>query len=162
MDDDRRMTNTPGLPRFVAGHSVRTTNAAESDPGRAALGGLWQRVTADSALLGADARIDDRLYAVLTDYASDENGAYTQVVGIGVDDPDAVAGHTALVPLTDEPRTAYPATGEMPAALIQAWMRIWEDTAHGRLRRAFTRDVEVHEPDGTAVILVATGSGAGA
>ncbi|MBN9177382.1 MAG: GyrI-like domain-containing protein [Microbacterium sp.] len=144
------------LPAVIIGHLARTTNAAEADPQRAQLGALWGRVLADDALLNLAARADARLYAALFDYDSDESGAYTQVVGVGVDAAADLPPHYAAVHLAEAPREAYPASGEMPAALIAAWGRVWADTAAGALRRAFTCDIEVHEPDGSATILVAT------
>lgn len=143
------------LPTVIVGHLVRTTNAAEADAGSAQLGSLWGRVLADQTLLSLPARADARLYAALFDYDSDETGAYAQIVGIGVDVEDAVFPPYASIRLTDGARTAYPAHGETPEALIAAWGRVWNDTAEGSLRRAFSCDVEVHEPDGSATILVA-------
>lgn len=144
------------LPAVIVGHAVRTTNAAESDPERAQLGVLWGHVLADEALLTLAARADDRLYAALFDYDSDETGAYTQVVGVAVDAEAAVPSDYAAVRLTDVPRTAYLAVGEMPAALITAWGQVWQDTSSGALERAYSCDLEVHDPDGSATILVAT------
>ena len=144
------------LPPFIVGHAVRTTNAAESDPQQAQLGALWARVIADDALLHSPARADARLYAALFDYDSDETGAYTQIVGIGVDASHPLPPHLAIVRVADAPRAEYAVVGEMPGALIAAWGRVWTDTADGSLRRAFSCDVEVHDPDGSAAILVAT------
>lgn len=68
----------------------------------------------------------------------------------------AVPSDYAAVRLTDVPRTAYLAVGEMPAALITAWGQVWQDTSSGALERAYSCDLEVHDPDGSATILVAT------
>lgn len=142
------------LPAFVAGHAIRTTNAAEATD-QGLIPGVWQRTGADTGLLGLAARRGDALYAVLFDYESDQDGAYTQIVGVGIDDPaDAPAG-LAIVRLGDEPRFAVEAVGEMPHALIAAWGSVWEQSANGTLERAFTVDVEVHHADGTATLLIA-------
>lgn len=144
------------IPAFVVGHAVRTTNAAESDQSSALLPGLWTRVIGDKDLLSYAGRVDDRLYAVLFDYESDETGAYTQVVGIGVDAPDSIPHDYVTVRVSDQARRPYVAEGAMPAALISAWRRIWSESASEQLRRAFSSDVEVHLADGRATILVAT------
>lgn len=144
------------LPAVTVGRAVRTTNAAESDPERAQVGVQWGHVLADEALLTLAARADARLYAALFDYDSDETGAYTQVVGVAVDAGAAVPPEHASIRITDIPRTAYPAAGDMPAALIAAWGQVWQDTSSGALERAFSCDLEVHDPDGSATILVAT------
>lgn len=144
----------PPLPAFVAGHAIRTTNAAEATD-QGLIPGVWQRTAADAGLLGLDARRGDALYAVLFDYESDQDGAYTQIVGIGIDDAADVPAGVAVVRLGDEPRTAFEAAGQMPHALIAAWGTVWEQSAAGALSRAFTVDVEVHHADGTATVLVA-------
>lgn len=144
----------PPLPAFVAGHAIRTTNAAEAD-GTGLIPALWQRAAADAALLGLAGRSDDALYAVLSDYESDQDGAYSQIVGIGIDDPREAPAGLAIVRLGDEPRVAFEAAGEMPQSLIAAWGSVWEQSAAGTLDRTFTVDVEVHRADGTATVLVA-------
>lgn len=144
------------VPRFVVGHAVRTTNVAEAQASTALLPGLWALTTGDQDLLGHAARLDNCLYAVLLDYESDETGAYTQVMGIGVDAPTSIPHDLVTVRISDAARQPYVAEGEMPLALVSAWERVWADTAAKRIRRAFSSDLEVHSADGTATILVAT------
>jgi predicted transcriptional regulator YdeE len=142
------------LPAFVVGHAIRTTNAAELSV-NGLVPGLWNRVALDERLLGLPCRVDHRLYAVLFDYESDENGAYTQLVGIGIDDAAAVPAGLALVGTGLEERVVFQARGEMPAALIESWGEVWRRTADGSLERFFTVDIEVHEPGGSASLLAA-------
>lgn len=145
---------TIALPAFVVGHAIRTTNSAEASAD-GLIPGLWKRVATDNRLLGLPGRVGDRLYAVLFDYESDESGAYTQLVGVGIDDPAAVPAGIAMVGLGVEERVAFHARGEMPAALIETWGEIWRRTTDGSLEREFTVDVEAHEPDGSASLLIA-------
>lgn len=142
------------LPVFVVGHAIRTTNAAEAS-GNGLIPGLWTRVATDERLLSLPRRVDNRLYAVLFDYESDQNGAYTQVVGVGIDDAAAVPSGVAMVGPGVEERVVFQARGQMPAALIESWGEVWRRTADGSLERGFTVDVEVHEPDGSASLLIA-------
>ncbi|MFF2052946.1 GyrI-like domain-containing protein [Leifsonia sp. NPDC058194] len=147
------MTSSP-LPAFVAGHAIRTNNAAEATDG-GLIPGVWQRTGADAGLLALPGRRGDELYAVLCDYESDQDGAYTQVVGVGIDDPREVPVGLVVVAVDGEARVAFEAAGEMPSALIGAWGSVWQQSADGTLRRTFTVDVEVHRPDGTATVFVA-------
>lgn len=145
------------LPAFVAGHAIRTTNAAEGS-GEGLIPGLWTRATSDGALLDSPGRVDDRLYAVLFDYQSDQDGAYTQIVGVGVNDPALLPSGVAVVAPGSEERVEFQVRGQMPAALIESWGEVWRRTARGTLVRAFSVDVEVHQPDGSATLLIAARS----
>ena len=142
----------PSLSGRLVGHLVRTTNRAELTGSEALIPGLWATVLADRALLQSDDRVGDEIVAALFDYESDENGAYSQLVGVRVAPGSAVPPGLATLAIADAPRVEYDATGEMPAALIAAWGRVWDETARGSLQRAFGVDVEVHRPDGSASI----------
>ncbi|MFG3440828.1 GyrI-like domain-containing protein [Nonomuraea sp. NPDC047897] len=133
----------------VVGFVVRTTNADELDPARARLPALWQRAGAPGAFAHVPGRMDEHLYAVLTDYESDHYGAYTQIVGIGVRTaPRLPEGMVAVrVPAAKAFRVA--ARGPMPQAIVEAWQQVWKHTESGGAPpRAFTTDLEVHHPDG--------------
>jgi predicted transcriptional regulator YdeE len=133
----------------VVGFVVRTTNADELDLARAKLPGLWRRAGAPGAFAHVPGRIDENLYAVLTDYESDHHGAYTQIVGIGVRTaPRLPEGMVAVrVPAARALRVA--ARGPMPQAIVEAWQQVWKHTESGGTPpRAFTTDLEVHHPEG--------------
>ncbi|SEG43894.1 Predicted transcriptional regulator YdeE, contains AraC-type DNA-binding domain [Nonomuraea solani] len=133
----------------VVGFAVRTTNAEEMDPARAKLPTLWQRAGAPGAFAHVPGRLDENLYAVLTDYESDHNGAYTQIVGTGVRTvPRLPEGMVAVrVPAVQSLKLA--ARGPMPQSLVEAWQQVWKHTESGGTpSRAFTTDLEVHHPDG--------------
>ncbi|MFC4112038.1 GyrI-like domain-containing protein [Nonomuraea zeae] len=134
---------------IVVGFAVRTTNADEMDPARARLPALWQRVGVPGAFAHVPGRVDENLYAVLTDYESDHNGAYTQIVGTGVRTvPRIPEGMVAVrVPAGQALRLAV--RGQMPQALVEAWQQVWKHTESGGTpSRAFTTDLEVHHREG--------------
>jgi predicted transcriptional regulator YdeE len=129
----------------VIGIQVRTANADESDPTSARIPGLWARW----ANVAADVppRTDEALYAVYTDYESDQHGAYTLTIG------HAVSAEVATPP--DMARVVVPSgryavvtsrQGPMPAVVVEAWQRVWA-AAEVELggRRAFTVDYEVYD-----------------
>jgi predicted transcriptional regulator YdeE len=150
------MSETPDETpqRWIAGHAVRTTNEMEADPARAQLPALWQRVMADAALRDLVTRTGDEYYAVLLDYEHDEHGLYTQVVGVEVDDPDMVPATFIMTRRPSTTTRSYPFDGPMPQALLDAWQRVWDDTASGAIRRLYGVDIEVHRGPGSGEILV--------
>lgn len=134
---------------IVVGFVVRTTNADEMDPARARLPALWQRAGAPGAFAHVPGRVDENLYAVLTDYESDHHGAYTQIVGIGVRTVPRLPEGVVAVRVPAGPAMRLEARGPMPQALIEAWQQVWKHTESGGApSRAFTTDLEVHHPGG--------------
>jgi len=134
---------------LVVGYAVRTSPAIEADPSRAQLPALWRRAGAPGAFAHVPARVDENLYAVLTDYESDHRGAYTQVVGIAVHTAARLPEGMVAVRVPGVPVMKLEARGPMPQALIDAWQQVWKHTESGASpARAFTTDLEVHHPDG--------------
>ena len=134
---------------LVVGYAARTTPAAEADPSRAQLPALWQRAGAPGAFAHVPARVDENLYAVLTDYESDHRGAYTQIVGIAVHTAARLPEGMVAVRVPGVPVMKLEARGPMPQALIEAWQQVWQHTESGAApTRAFTTDVEVHHAEG--------------
>ncbi|MGI5155628.1 GyrI-like domain-containing protein [Microbispora sp. CA-102843] len=137
---------------LVVGYAVRTTDAAEADPARAQLPGLWARAGAPGAFAHVPGRIDESLYAVLTDYESDHNGAYTQIVGVAVRTAARLPEGMVAVRVPGVPALLFEARGPMPGALGEAWQQVWKHTESGGLpARAFTTDLEIHHPGGVDV-----------
>ncbi|WP_433431495.1 GyrI-like domain-containing protein [Nonomuraea sp. CA-141351] len=134
---------------IVVGFAVRTTNADEMDPARAKLPALWQRAGAPGAFAHVPGRVDENLYAVLTDYESDHNGAYTQIVGTGVRTVPRLPEGMVAVRVPAAQSLKLEARGQMPQALVDAWQQVWKHTESGGTpSRAFTTDLEVHHPEG--------------
>jgi len=134
---------------IVVGIAVRTTNADEMDPARAKLPVLWRRAGSPGAFAHVPGRLDENLYAVLTDYESDHHGAYTQIVGIAVRTvPRLPEGMVAVrVPAAQVLRVQ--ARGPMPQAMIDAWQRVWKHAESGGTpARSFSTDLEVHHRGG--------------
>ena len=125
-------------PFRVAGILGRTTNAAEAS-GEGIIGGLWQTFGERASEIG-DAGPPCGVYH---DYESDHHGAYSLLVGPRVPDdaPLPDGWHGVAVPGGEY--LVFPAEGEMPMAIIEAWQRIWgwfDDTRD--VERAFTVDFE--------------------
>ncbi|GAA2661561.1 GyrI-like domain-containing protein [Nonomuraea recticatena] len=134
---------------LVVGLAVRTSNADEMDPSRARLPILWQRAGAPGAFAHVPGRLDENLYAVLTDYESDHHGAYTQIVGVGVRTVPRLPEGMVAVRVPAGRTLKVEARGQMPQAIIDAWQRVWKHTESGGTpARSFTTDLEVHHPAG--------------
>jgi len=134
---------------IVVGHAVRTTRAAEADPARAQLPGLWARAAAPGAFAHVPGRVDENLYAVLTDFERGEDGAFTQVVGVAVHAATGLPEGMVAVRVPGVPAMLFRARGPRPAALVEAWEQVCAHVASGAPpARAFTTDLEIHHPDG--------------
>ncbi|MFC0861453.1 GyrI-like domain-containing protein [Sphaerimonospora cavernae] len=137
---------------LVVGYAVRTTNVAEADPARAQLPGLWARAGAAGAFAHVPGRVDEHLYAVLTDYESDHHGAYTQIVGIAVRTAARLPEGMVAVRVPGVPAMLFEARGPMPGALLETWQQVWKHTESGGTpARAHTTDLEVHHPGGVDI-----------
>ncbi|MDA0637577.1 effector binding domain-containing protein [Nonomuraea sp. MCN248] len=134
---------------IVVGFVVRTTNAEEMDPARARLPVLWRRAGGPGAFAHVPNRVDENLYAVLTDYESDHHGAFTQIVGTAVRTVPRLPEGMVAVRVPAATVIKVEARGPMPQGLAEAWQQVWKHTESGGTpARAFTTDVEVHHPEG--------------
>lgn len=136
--------------KTVAGIRMRTTNAAEMNRATARLPGLWGRFYQDG-LAGKipSARPGSPVYGVYSDYESDANGAYTLTAGVEIDPHAANAGAFARVAIVTGRYLMFEGRGDMPAAVIDTWTRIWKFFgAPGAPTRAYTTDFEVYRGPG--------------
>ena len=123
----------------VTGHTVRTTNRAESDPQSARIGALWGRFFSDPQLQATPQRSDDaHNYGVYSNYASDAHGAFDVTAGVAV-----AQGGTVQVEAGDY--LVWSGHGEMPQAVLGTWRRIWDYfDAHPEVRRRYRSDFEAY------------------
>lgn len=143
------MNVTERAELIVVGYVVRTTNADEMDPARAKLPAVWQRAGAPGAFAHVPGRVDENLYAVLTDFESDHHGAFTQIVGTGVRTVPRLPEGMVAVRVPAGQAMKIEVRGPMPQALADTWQQVWKHTESGGApARAFTTDLEVHHPEG--------------
>jgi predicted transcriptional regulator YdeE len=133
-------------PAFnVMGIEARTTNEREMN-GQGSIGTLWARFYAEKVGTRIPNRADESTVVVYTDYESDENGAYTVVIGAQVLSVDPIpAGMTwRSVPAG---RYAVFEANEGPVAetVMEAWRRVWIELPASGSRRTYRADVEVYE-----------------
>ena len=144
----------------VIGIETRTTRQREADPATAAVPRLWRRFHQEALA----SRIPNRAgtvttCAVYTDYQGGHGGGYRCVVGAEVTGTDEVPAGMVAVAVPAGEYLAFAARGPMPDALVAAWERVSEFFERAPVRRAWTADLEVHYPTGSAVdLLVALSS----
>jgi predicted transcriptional regulator YdeE len=114
----------------VVGIQAQTSSQREADPATAAVPGLWRRFQDDRLGDRISGRGGRATCAVYSDYqdAGDGDRRFSCLVGAEVAE-----------------------AGEPPAALATTWERITEFFEHAPTSRAFTADLEVHYPAGSAV-----------
>jgi predicted transcriptional regulator YdeE len=129
----------------VIGVAARTTNMDEAGP-NGVIPRLWQRLVSEKLLDQIPNRIDTDTIALYTEYASDENGAYTFVVGArvkpGATAPDGMRSiHVPAAEYVVFPTDRGPVEKVVPAA----WQAIWKSfPADSPAQRAFRADFEVY------------------
>lgn len=129
----------------VIGLAARTTNVDEAGP-NGVIPRLWQRLMSQNLPAKIPNRIGDDIVAVYTEYTSDENGAYTYVVGVkvkpGTDAPEGM--RKVRIPASEYivfPTLRGPVEQVVPAE----WHVIWKAfTADGPFQRAFSYDFELY------------------
>jgi len=140
---ERTITETPF---YVAGYSVRTNNANEMS-GHGEIGPLWQRFTQQNLAAQIPDRADARTLVVYSDYASDEKGDYSYLLGVRVTSIDHLtAGMTfkKIVPGTYAVLTTE--QGPLVEVLQAEWKKIWAmQPAELGGKRAFLTDYEVYD-----------------
>lgn len=132
----------------VVGLWVRTTNQKEAG-GTGLIPQLWQRVMQEGLVENIPHRADNNLTIVYTNYASEQSGEYTYVLGVRVSSVDKVPDGMMAV---NVPAGKYAVVesdqGALPDVLPKVWQRIhiMPATEMGG-QRAFKADFEVY-PEG--------------
>ncbi len=137
------------LPEIkLVGITARTSTALEFDPKTAQIGKIMQRFFTenlqDKILYKKN---PNKIYAVYTNYESDENGAYTYFLGQEVTafENQSDIFQTLVIPNQDYAKfTSNP--GEMPEVVINMWQNIWQmkESEMGG-KRNYIADFEVYD-----------------
>ena len=132
----------------VMGIEARTNNATESGA-NGLIPKLWHRVTQEHALDAVPDRVEQNIYAVYTDYASDANGDYTLVIAAKFKPTaDTIFPKGMVIKTVPAGRYAVFTSDRGPVAkvVVETWKQIWsyyQSTAHGQ--RAYGADFEVYD-----------------
>ena len=132
----------------LVGITERTSNAREMNPETAKIGSAMQKFFGNSMQEQILRRKNPgTVFAVYTNYESDEHGHYTYFLGEEVNDFEniqqgfetlTIPGQT-YVKFTSDP-------GKMPAVCINMWQNIWKmKAADLGGKRAYIADFEVYD-----------------
>jgi predicted transcriptional regulator YdeE len=143
----------------VVGIQTRTSSLLEADPATATVPALWRRLQDDGLADAIPGRAGTRTTcAVYSDYG--DGGSFRCLVGAEVTGAGEPPAGMAAVTVPAGEYLVFAARGPMPEALAATWARVAEFFGHAGMARAFTADLEVHYPAGSAVdVFVAVGGG---
>ena len=128
----------------VIGIEARTSNAREATA-QGLIGKMWQRFRSEDLAAKIPQRADSNVIALYTDYASDEHGEYTYVLGAKV---TAVSDVPEGMRVRNVPTGRYAvftsARGPVPKVVIETWQRIWAEPRTAEYSRSYRADFEVY------------------
>ncbi len=133
-------------PFYVAGYQVRTNNANEMS-GHGEIGKLWQRFFRESLASQIPDRADAAMIVVYSDYASDEKGDYSYLLGARVSSVDHLPAGLTYKKIAPGPYAVLTtAQGPLVDVLHAEWKKIWSmQPAQLGGKRAFLTDYEVYD-----------------
>ena len=137
--------------KTIKGLQVRTKNADEMNPETQQIAPLWGRFF--SEIMPTLEPTPPPLYGVYSSYASDAEGEYNLLVGAKELDED---GELVSVKIEDGRYLVFPAKGELPQSIMDAWERVWayfEDPSIDE-RRAYETDFELYKSATEAEIYI--------
>ena len=132
----------------LVGITARTSNAQEMNPETAKIGNAMQKFFGSSMQEQILRRKNPgTVFAVYTDYESDEHGHYTYFLGEEVNDFENIQQgfETLTIPAQTYVKfTSDP--GQMPAVCIDMWQKIWKMSLSDLGgKRAYIADFEVYD-----------------
>lgn len=124
----------------IIGISTRTTN--KNNQSQQDLGKLWEQFYADNIFEKIPNKISDEIFSIYTDYKSDFTEDYTTIIGVPVSTLDKIPNGLIGREFQPEKFQEFTAKGEMPDAVINTWIDIWQRDKE--LKRKYTYDMEVY------------------
>ena len=133
-------------PMYVAGFLVRTSNAKEMG-GNGEVGKLWARFMRQNLAAQIPNKIGHTLMVVYSDYASDENGEYTYLLGAPVSTVDGLPANLSFRRIPPGNYAVLTtAQGPLIEVLQSTWKQIWSATpTQLGGPRAFVADYEIYD-----------------
>lgn len=124
----------------IIGISTRTTN--KDNKAQQDLGNLWGQFFAENISDKIPNRVSNEILAIYTDYKSDFTEDYTTIIGIPVSTLDEIPQGLIGREFQPDNFKKYTAKGEMPNAVVNSWIDIWNKDKE--LNRKYTYDFEVY------------------
>lgn len=137
----------------VTGVSLITDQSRASED----INALWETFFTQRIGQVLEARLDDVIMAVYSDYKGDHEAPYRITIGYRTPDDAPVPEGLHRVQVMHQNYAVLSAGGEQPKALMQTWEAVWS----GDLPRSFKTDFEAYGPrffeDGVHEVLVHVG-----
>lgn len=141
--------NITQLPEIkLVGINVRTSNALEMNPATAQIGATMQRFFMDSMQAKIlNRKKPGRVFAVYTDYESNEHGPYTYFLGEEVTIFDKLDDGFKTLVISPQNYMKFTSNqGVMPKVVIDMWQDIWKMTESDfGGQRAYLADFEIYD-----------------
>jgi predicted transcriptional regulator YdeE len=130
----------------VVGIAVRTSNAQQTTAARP-IGKQWERLFKEGLLAAIPNKVDGKIMAVYSEYATDKDGEYTYLLGARVRKVESVPeGMTAKNVPAGRYAVFTSERGPVEKVVVEMWRRVWE-TPKNALGgdRTYKADFEVYD-----------------
>ncbi|WP_260393285.1 GyrI-like domain-containing protein, partial [Riemerella anatipestifer] len=107
----------------VIGISTRTTN--KDNKSKEDLGKLWGQFYAENIFEKIPNKVSDEIFSIYTDYKSNYTEEYTTIIGVPVSTLNEIPSGLVGREFEAENFQKFVAKGEMPNAVINTWIDIW-------------------------------------
>lgn len=124
----------------LIGISVRTTN--QNNQVQEDLGKLWGQFSSENINEEIPNKMSNEILAIYTDYQSNDTEDYTTIIGVPVSTLTEIPNGMIGQEFQPENFKKFIAKGEMPKAVDDTWINIWEQDEN--LNRKYTYDFELY------------------
>ncbi|RLZ06414.1 GyrI-like domain-containing protein [Faecalibacter macacae] len=124
----------------IIGISTRTTN--KDSKAQQDLDNLWGLFFTQNIFDKIPNKVSNEVLAIYTDYKSDFTEDYTTIIGVPVSTLDKIPEGLIGREFQTENFQKFTAKGEMPNAVVNTWIDIWNRDKE--LNRKYTYDFEVY------------------
>lgn len=105
----------------------------------AQIGDLWHRFQEMGGLAGIAARTGDSVYCVYCEYETDAKGAFTVLIGCGVDADAEIPEGMMKLAIEAGRFFVFEPVGELPRSVFETWAQIWSMPIDRRYQADFDR-----------------------
>jgi predicted transcriptional regulator YdeE len=125
--------------KLIIGMEIRTSN----DKCLVDMPRIWDKFFKEKIHEKIPHKVNNIVYALYTDYEGDYTKHYSYIVGCEVSALEDVPAGLVGKSVPSSTYAVFTTQGTYPQGLAQAWQTIWK----APLKRAYTSDLEVYNPD---------------
>ncbi len=130
---------------IIAGIAIKTTN--ENGQSQTDIPKLWEKFFTENILNQIPNRIDDKVYAVYTDYEGDWTKPYTMILGCAVKNTVELPNNLVSKTIAASTYEVFEIAGKYPDLLLQTWQHMPTVLQDANLNRTYTADFEIYPAD---------------